>query len=239
MPPDENTPANPPAGNGAGAGTGPTNPPAGNGVGTVNPPAGNSGQAGGDPNKPQLSIEELQEALRKERMGNELQRERLKRLDELEKAAKAADDAKLSEQEKLSKLAAEHQARADEMAAANQQLRLELGVLRVAGTLGITDPGLALVALASEHQHELAADPDSGAYTNIEKLLAQVLKDHPSLAAPAATPGQPGVLPGNARPAVTSGPGASPPRSQVQQQPQPRDLRTQPIRRLTDIEWKR
>jgi hypothetical protein len=179
-----------------------------------------------------LSHEEALEALRKERLALADARTKLKRLDDLEAAAKAADEAKLSEQEKLSKAAAEHQARADEVAEQNQRLRLELGVLRVAAKLGISDPALALVALASEHRHDLKADETDGSYTNIEDLLKQVVKDHPSLATPAAPASQP-------RQAVTSGPGASPPRSQVQQAPQPRDLTTQPIRRFTDIEWKR
>lgn len=151
-----------------------------------------------------------------------------KRLQEFEAAQKAADDAKLSEQEKLTKALAEHQAQAADLALKLQQARLQVAVRDHAAALGITDPALALVALQTEHAHELEPD-DDGNFTNVDKLLAQVVKNHPALAAQPQTQQRP------AQPPTSSGGAASPSRSQTAAQPQPRDLKTQPIRRLSDI----
>jgi len=198
------------------------------------PPAGtdqSQTSASSNGGSEQLSLDEAKK-LRQEH--NSLR----KRVAEYEQAARDAELAKLSETERIQKQASEHQARALELELRVQQQELKLAGYALAPTLGITDIGLALAAVQSEHAHEIAFDDKTGTPTNLEALLKAVVKDHPGLAAQQSqqqqqqSPMQPGQY---QRPPVQSGPSMSPGVNAAPvTQPTNRRLRT-----FDDVEWKR
>ena len=235
---------NPQVGNGGGDGSqvGAPNPQVGNGGATANPQVGNAGS--GNPQQPQaaLTLEQALDALAKTRLENAQHRtereQTTARLAQLEAELKKRDDASLSELEKAKRDLAEAQQRAAQSIETNQRLRLQVALHALAPNLGIADPSVALAMLLAEHGGKIKYDTETGEPTNLDKLLEQTLQAHPTLAAQAS--GQPGALPGQPgmRPAASSGPAMNPARGASQPPAAPRDLRTQPLRRFDQIEWK-
>ena len=168
------------------------------------PNAGQNGQAPAAIDPQQLTADDVK---RMRQELDEARRDAGKAREEL----KRRDDAQLTEQQKRDRDYAEAQTRQLELTLENQRLRAQATGYRLAGQLGINDIGAALALVNAEHGADLAFDEHTGEPTNLEKLLKQVLADHPVLAA--AQSGQPtGGLPGqpSARPAANSGGATNP-----------------------------
>ena len=167
--------------------------------------AGQNGQAPAAIDPQQLTADDVK---RMRQELDEARRDAGKAREEL----KRRDDAQLTEQQKRDRDYAEAQTRQLELTLENQRLRAQATGYRLAGQLGVSDIGAALALVNAEHGAELAFDEHTGEPTNLEKLLKQVLADHPVLAA--AQSGQPtgGLLPGqpSARPAANSGGATNP-----------------------------
>jgi len=98
-----------------------------------------------------------------------------KKLSSYEDAERKAQEAQLSEIEKVTKRATESDARAE---AFRQQL-VATSVKLAATRLGIIDPDLAALAIQSDLEYE------DGMPTNVEKALEKLIKNKPYLAPPA------------------------------------------------------
>lgn len=154
------------------------------------PPAGSTpaqSPLAGDPQspsvQPQAGDEPISlEAAKKLRQEAHALRERNK---ELEAKAKEAEDAKLSESERLAKRAADAERERDEILTRTQE-RVTRSEIRVAAQAAGIDPALAIRLVdASEVEFDSNGDP-----TNIDKLVAKLAKDYPQLAGkPASTGG--------------------------------------------------
>ena len=101
------------------------------------------------------------------------------RLKALEDAQKAADDAKLSDQEKLQKRLAELEKAAAEASSNLQQRVMEYEVKLAASRLGIVDPDAAWRLIDAS---SLEFD-ESGKPKNLDRVLNELLKDKPWLSA--------------------------------------------------------
>jgi hypothetical protein len=140
-----------------------------------------------------MSHEEALAALRKSRAENADYRKKQSRLDELEAAAKAADDAKLDVAEKAAKQLAEKTAAYDTL----HQRYVALLVAREAEKLGFHDGSDAYLHI----QGDVQLDAD-GVPTNAKELLATLGKEKsyllrgdpttPSTPKPPMSPSNPG-----------------------------------------------
>lgn len=151
--------------------------------------------------KPTLSLEQALDALEKTRRENAEARTKLKRLAELEAAAQAAEDAKLSEKDRLEKKLAEIQTKQAEAERRTQERVIRYAVQAHASTAGIPAELASRLIDYSEIEYD-----DEGEPTNIGKLLDKLVKQYPQLKSGAsssstsAAPPQPtsvGATPGN------------------------------------------
>jgi hypothetical protein len=109
----------------------------------------------------------------------------LKELDGLRQAAKTAADAKLSDQDRLSKRVAELEQALADAEVQQQESRVRYAVAVKAGEFGLVDQD-AVLRLLDWSALEFAED---GRPTNTEKVLKELIKARPYLAkAPAAAP---------------------------------------------------
>lgn len=108
---------------------------------------------------------------------------------------KLAEDAKLSEQERLSKRVAELESRESSLQQAVRERTLRYEVAVHAQKLGIVDADAAFRLM---DQQALEFD-EEGAPTNTEKVLGQMLKTRPYLQASAGPPPVPGTTNGASR----------------------------------------
>lgn len=97
------------------------------------------------------------------------------------------DDANLTAQQKLERDYTDLQTWRFEHEAETQRLHLENASLRLAPSLGIADPALALAVIQQEHAAEIKYGAD-GRPENLSDLFKQVLKEHPALAAQTPSP---------------------------------------------------
>lgn len=132
-----------------------------------------------------------------------------KRLAEFEAAQKAADDAKLSETEKLAKRA--EKAEADHKAALTelQEYRLRFTALDTGTEIGLTTPKAVDAALKLMDRAALEFD-ESGKPTNLPKVLKATVAEYPFLAANGSTqqPAQAGQRPPSSSGGATNPGGA-------------------------------
>lgn len=157
------------ASGGAPAGDGGT-PPA-----TGTPPAGGQPATGSTPADAAALQRELEEA-RKEAAGFRTE------LRKLQEAAKKADDAKLSEQERISKENAELKAQLLASAQAARATRLSAAAQTAAAKLGFADPEDAERFLDAT-AIEWSSDDADGRPKNVQQLLSKVLETKPYLKA--------------------------------------------------------
>lgn len=137
-------------------------------------------------------IKDPQALLRTFRQLQEREKTQRTRLQELEAAHKQAEDAKLSEQERLSRRVAELEAAEAGRQRATQERILGYEIKLQAAGLRIIDPDAA-VKLLDWSSIEYDAD---GMPTNLERQLKALVKDKPYLIAPggpgaASVPGPP------------------------------------------------
>ena len=131
------------------------------------------------------------------------------RLRELEAASKAAEDAKLSEQERLSKRVAELEASASEQSRLLQERVLRYEVQLQAARLNIVDPDAALKLLDLS---TIEYDPE-GNPQDVDRALKALLKEKPYLVGPHVSGGNgsaaPKAAPSPTNPATRSQAAAS------------------------------
>lgn len=108
---------------------------------------------------------------------DEARRDAAKYRDELKKR----DDATLTAQQKLERDYADLQASHFEREATLNQLRIENAAYRLAGQLQVSDIGAVIALVLAEHDSEIKLDA-AGKPENLDKLIKQVLADHPALA---------------------------------------------------------
>jgi hypothetical protein len=87
-------------------------------------------------------------------------------------------EAPTPEQQQLADL----QAKYLEATRHNQQLSTQIAGGRLAASMGLIDAEAALALVQHEHGDELEYDAQTGAPTNLDTLLKQVLAAHPALA---------------------------------------------------------
>lgn len=114
----------------------------------------------------------------------EQERTQQKELSELRNRVKAADDAKLSEQERLTQRLAELERQQADATRSHQERILRYEAQLAANKLHIVDPDAAVKLM---DWSTLEYD-DAGQPTNIETVLKDLLKTRPYLAAQAAAP---------------------------------------------------
>lgn len=119
------------------------------------------------------------------------------KLRELEEKVKTFETERLSEAEKLQKRAEEAEKRAQEAERRVRERTIRAEVRLAAVAAGIVDPEAAYRLLDLDQ----VALNDDGEPTNIDKLVAQLLKDKPYLGGRSAQSG-PAGNPGSGRPAV-------------------------------------
>lgn len=159
---------------------------------TTPAPADNQGQAGQDPQAPasgksQLTLDQALDALAKARNEAAKNRVDAKRLADLEAAQRAAEDAKLSETERLQKQLAELQ-----NAQAQRELVAQERILRSEVRAEAIKAGLNPQLAAKLIDFSQVETDDNGDPTNIAELLASAIKDY-------------GLATGNAAPQGASG----------------------------------
>lgn len=168
----------PAAGEGAGGSGGTTTPPA-------TPPAK-------PPEDEPFDRDRAIATIRKLRETEKATKEQLKELDTLRAKVKAAEDAQLSDQEKLTRERDEATKRAEAAAAELKSERTRSAIERAAAKVGFVDPEDAFLRVGSQVEFD-----DDGKPTNVEALVTQLAKDKPYLVgASNGTPPRPGNPPG-------------------------------------------
>lgn len=133
-----------------------------------------------------------------------------KRIAEFEAAQKAADDAKLSDQQRLEKQLATYQEQLAALQIEQQTYRLAREIAKHAPSLNLIDPDAALLMLQAGG--EVDCD-DAGHPTNVAKLLEKLVAEKPYLIASNVTrPPAPPSSGGATHPARSAAPPPAPPK---------------------------
>ena len=166
----------PAAGSGTGSGTqpAPVIPPAAGSAGPAGamPAAGETPAAGSEPTDDLAGLRKALDAERKARVA-------------AEKKLKDADDAKLSETDRLTKRNAEMERELLDRNRENQELRVGAAIEKAAAKAGFANPELAARLI---DQAALTVD-DAGSPTNVDQLVGSLAKSYPNLIAKAPAAG--------------------------------------------------
>ena len=154
---------------------------------TYTTPAGQDPAAGQEPGGETFDEARAKALIAKLRDEVKATKGEAKELAELRQARKTADEAALTEQQKLAKRAADLEAENTRISAEALADRTNARIERQAARLGAVDPEL-LARLIPPASIERDAD---GTPTNLEALIKDVLKARPYLVATTGTPAQP------------------------------------------------
>jgi hypothetical protein len=164
------------------------------------------------PQKPSLSLEEalkrLEDLERSNKNAIEERDRHRKKLSTYEEAERKAQEAQLSEIEKVNKQYKELQTQHDTYARQMQERVVRYEIEAQARNIGVIDPEAAALLL-DRTELEFAED---GTPTNLAKLLEALVKKRPYLLAKTVEP--PAVIKANVTPTL---PAMNPGRSQIQQ----------------------
>ena len=168
-----------------------------------------SSSGSGSNNAPTEDKDAIIESLRKEAAQRRID---AKRLAELEKIFQDAEDAKLTEQQKLDKERAKQQERIADLEREKQEYAIRADVKLAAAELGISQKLARLILSYEQITFDENGDP-----TNVADLLRAAAEEHGITAAAnstgAATPGANGNARNGSQPHVSSGGAVNPGRS--------------------------
>jgi hypothetical protein len=248
--------SNPPAGGSSAFPNPATNPPAGGSpsqtpaqhTGGSNPPAAGAGSnppAGGSSNQ-QATHETTPESQKttdeNAPVSADIYREKVRseaalrrRLQELEQKVQAQEDAKLSEQERLSRRVQELERDKNQWVQDRRQLRLQRALDPVTRELNLVDSNAALTLFLAEFADQIDWDDDNP--LNADYLFRNCINKYSFLKAPPASPQQQTPNAGRAASPPRAGGGggmsARPPAAHANAEPKP----TGQWSRLSDIDW--